>query len=62
MVVTELGRTNSVKPSQPENERSPIVVTVLGTVVLSHPTTIVLVAVSMMALQSSLESYTGFPS
>ena len=47
-----------VKPLQPENALSPIEVTELGIIVFLHPLINVFVAVSIMALQFSRESYT----
>ena len=47
-----------VKPLQPENELLPIEVTELGMIVFLHPLINVFVAVSIMALQFSRESYT----
>ena len=58
--VTELGMVMVmlVKPSQPPNASSPIEVTDLGIIVFLHPLINVFVAVSIMALQFSRESYT----
>ena len=50
-----------VKPLQPENAPGPIEVTELGIIVFSHPLINVFVAVSIMALQFSRESYTELP-
>ena len=50
-----------VKPLQPENELLPIVVTEFGIIVFLHPLINVFVAVSIMALQFSRESYTELP-
>ena len=50
-----------VKPLQPENAYQPIEVTDLGMIVLLHPLINVFVAVSIMALQFSRESYTELP-
>ena len=60
--VTELGMVRDVKPAQPENAQSPIDVTELGMIVVLHPVTNSLVEVFTIALQDSLESYTGLPS
>ena len=51
-----------LKEKQPPKAPSPIEVTLSGIIVLAQPTIRVLVEVSIIALQSSLESYTGFPS
>ena len=59
--VTELGMVTLVKPLQPENELLPIVVTEFGIIVFLHPLINVFVAVSIMALQFSRESYTELP-
>ena len=50
-----------VKPLQPMNALSPIEVTELGIIVFLHPLINVFVAVSIMALQFSRESYTELP-
>ena len=50
-----------VKPLQPKNARSPIEVTELGIIVFLHPLINMFVAVSIMALQFSRESYTELP-
>ena len=50
-----------VKPLQFSNARSPIEVTELGIIVFLHPLINVFVAVSIMALQFSRESYTELP-
>ena len=50
-----------VKPLQPSNAQSPILVTELGIIVFLHPLINVFVAVSIMALQFSRESYTELP-
>ena len=50
-----------VKPLQPENELLPIVVTEFGIIVFLHPLINVFVAVSIMALQFSRESYIELP-
>ena len=50
-----------VKPLQLENAQSPILVTELGIIVFLHPLINVFVAVSIMALQFSRESYTELP-
>ena len=56
--VTELGMVTLVKPMQKKNASSPIEVTELGIIVFLHPLINVFVAVSIMALQFSRESYT----
>ena len=61
MVMTELGMVMLVRPVQPLNATSPMEVTELGMVVFLQPATSVLVAVSMMALQSLRESYFVLP-
>ena len=58
--VTELGMEIEVIPVHLSNAYSPIEVTVLGIIVLLHPEISVFVAVSIIALQLSRESYTGF--
>mgnify|MGYP003432417551 CR=1 FL=1 len=50
-----------VKPLQPKNALPPIEVTELGIIVFLHPLINVFVAVSIMALQFSRESYTELP-
>ena len=50
-----------VKPLQPSNAQSPISVTELGIIVFLHPLINLFVAVSIMALQFSRESYTELP-
>ncbi len=50
-----------VKPEQPVKANRPIDVTLLGMVVFLHPAIRVLVAVSIIALQLSRESYLVFP-
>jgi hypothetical protein len=50
-----------VRPEQFEKAIYPILVTLLGIVVFLHPEISVLLAVSMMALQLSRESYFVFP-
>ena len=50
-----------VKPEQPWNAPPPIEVTELGIIVFLHPLINVFVAVSIMALQFSRESYTELP-
>ena len=59
--VTELGMVTLVKPEQPLNAPLPIEVTELGIIVFLHPLINVFVAVSIMALQFSRESYTELP-
>ena len=51
-----------VKPVRSSNAPFPMLVTLAGMMVFSHPATSVLVAVAMMALQFSRESYTLLPS
>ena len=60
MEVTDSGMSIEVRPVRPQNAFSPIEVTVLGITVLAHPVSSSLVLVTMMALQLSLESKTGF--
>ena len=50
-----------VKPLQSENASLPIEVTELGIIVFLHPLINMFVAVSIMALQFSRESYTELP-
>ena len=59
--VTEVGITTEVKPLQPEKAEGPIEVTEVGMIVFLQPHIKELVAVSIIALQLSLESYTVFP-
>ena len=59
--VTELGISTDVKPLQPSKADLPIEVTELGMIVFLQPLSRVLVAVSIIALQTYLESYTVFP-
>ena len=59
--VTELGMLTLVKPLQSRNAPSPIEVTELGIIVFLHPLINMFVAVSIMALQFSCESYTELP-
>ena len=61
MEITELGMVIDVKPLHSRNAFSPMVITVLGITVFLQPAISVLVAVSMMALQSLRLSYTVFP-
>ena len=61
MEVTELGIVTLVKPLQSSNAEERMEETELGMVVDLHPAISVLVAVSIMALQLSRESYFGFP-
>ena len=58
MEVTELGMVILFSPVQPEKAELPMEVTELGMVVFLQPATNVLLAVSMIALQLFLESYT----
>ena len=60
--VTELGMVRDVKPEQPEKAEPPIDVTPSGITVLLHPLINSLAEVFIIALQDSLESYTGLPS
>ena len=55
--VTLSGMVTDVKPRHPEKAEALIVVTLLGIFVFEHPFIKVLVAVSIMALQLSRESY-----
>ena len=59
--VTELGMEIEVIPVHLSNTFSPIEVTVLGIIVLLHPEISVFVAVSIIALQLSRESYLLLP-
>ena len=59
--VMELGIVIDVMLEQPSNAWLPIFVTVLGIVVFLHPEKIIFVAVTIIALQLSLESYFGLP-
>ena len=61
MLVTELGMVMEVREEQPSNASSPMLVTELGMMVDWPPAIRVLVAVSIMALQFSRESYTVLP-
>ena len=61
MVVAPSGISMDVKPKQFEKERSPIFVTVEGMIVVLQPLRSSLLTVLIIALQSSLESYTGLP-
>ena len=56
MLVTEMGMVIVFKPVQRSKELIPMPVTVLGIIVFRHPTTSVLLAVAMMALQLFLLS------
>ena len=58
---TELGITTDVKPLHHWKALTPIEVTELGMIEFLQPLSKVLVAVSIKALQLSLESYTVFP-
>ena len=60
ITVTELGIVMLVKLQQPLKALLPIGVIELGIIVFLQPTIKVLVAVSMIALQLSRESYFGF--
>jgi hypothetical protein len=57
MLVTELGIVIEVKLEQPSKAPLAMLVTELGMIVALHPTINVFVVVSMIALQSSRESY-----
>ena len=61
MVVTAAGISMFARPVQPENAYLPMVVTVDGITVFMQPVIIVLLAVSMMALQLPRESKAVFP-
>ena len=61
MEVTLLGIVTEVRPLQPEKALSPMDVTLLGMVVFLQPCINVLLAVSIMALQLSRESYFVLP-
>ena len=61
ILVTLLGIVTEERPVQPKNAEFPILVTLLGMVVFLQPITKELLAVSIMALQFSLESYFVFP-
>ena len=50
-----------VREEQPEKQKSPKLVTEDGITVPAHPQIIVLLSVSITALQFSRESYTEFP-
>ena len=54
--VTELGISMLVRPEHPSNAELPIEVTELGITVFLQPAINLLLAVSIMALQFSLES------
>ena len=60
MEITELGILIDVSSETDLNASLPMAVTVLGITVLLHPVSNTLVLVSMMALQSFLESYMLF--
>ena len=59
--VTLFGMVTEVSPLQSSKADSPMDVTLLGIIVSEHPFIKVLVAVSIMALQLSRESYFGLP-
>ena len=61
MLVIVLGILNSISHVQPLNAYAPMLVTELGITVFLHANIILLVAVSITALQLSRESYLGFP-
>ena len=60
MEITELGILIDVSSETDLNASLPMAVTVLGITVLLHPVSNTLVLVSIMALQSFLESYMLF--
>ena len=57
MLVTLLGIDIEVRPEQPKKALFPILATLLGIIVFLHPAIKVFVAVSIIALQLSRESY-----
>ena len=57
MLVTLLGSSTEVKLEQPEKAEEPMLVTLLGMVVFWQPVINILLSLSMIALQLSLESY-----
>ena len=59
--MTEFGIFTDVKPLQPQKAFQLIEETELGMIVFLQPLSNLLVAVSIKALQLSLESYTVFP-
>ena len=61
MVVTLSGMVMLVRPKQPSNELLPMLVTFDGISVFLQPKMILLVEVSIMALQLFLLSYIVFP-
>ena len=61
MLVTDSGMVMLVKPLQPENASFPMLVTDEGMVVVLQPATRVLLAVAIIALQLSRESYFVLP-
>jgi len=61
MLVTLLGMVMDVRLEQSWNALSPMLVTLLGMVVFLQPAISVLLAVSIIALQLSRESYFVFP-
>jgi len=61
MLVTLLGMVMEVRPEQPANAKPPMLVTLLGTTVFLQPAINLFDALSMIALQLSLESYFVFP-
>ena len=60
-LVTEDGILMDVREEQPIKHHSPKLVTEEGITVPAHPQIIVLLSVSITALQFSRESYTEFP-
>ena len=60
--VTLFGISIEVRPVQPKKALDPIDVTLLGILVVCQPAMSSLASVFIIALQSSLESYTEFPS
>jgi hypothetical protein len=61
ILVTLLGMVMEVRLEQPKKAHKPILVTLLGMTLFLQPTTKVLLAVSIMALQLFRESYFTFP-
>ena len=60
MLVTLFGIVTEVRPHQPKAQ-SPMLITLFGITVFSHPAISVFVAVSMIALQLLRESYAMLP-
>ena len=61
ILVTLFGMVMDVRPLQSSKARPPMQVTLLGMIVFMHPLINVFVAVFIMALQLSRESYFVFP-